>query len=384
MLPLEDIKVVELAQNLAGPFCAQILAHLGAEVIKIEKQTGDDARGWGKLMSPDGGPAFNAVNLSKRSVIADLKNPVDVEKVLRLIDTADVVVQNMRPGALMDMGLGAEALMARNSRLIYCSINAYGTTGPKKLDPGYEAIVQAFSGMMMMSGLPSGPPVRMGAQVLDHGSAMWAAIGILAAIVERQRTGYGRKVDTSLMETAISWWTNLYATYASTGEVPQRHPIANRDIVVYEGLETADGPIIVAAGNDMLFRKLCLVVGKPEWASDPALATNRQRIERRDEIVTELDCILRTKPRAHWLKIIADAGIPCTPINSLPEMLAESQTEAIGMLQPVPNLERNIRLIALPIQFDDRRPPIRNRAPKVGEHTKEVFGEPLSTLARRS
>jgi crotonobetainyl-CoA:carnitine CoA-transferase CaiB-like acyl-CoA transferase len=376
MLPLEGIKVVELAQNLAGPFCTQILAHLGADVIKVEKPGGgDDARGWGKLMSLDAGSAFNAVNLSKRSVIANLKNPVDVEKILELIDTTDVVVQNMRPGTLEDVGLGAEALMTRNPRLIYCSVSAFGTTGPKKLDPGYEPIVQAFSGMMMMSGLPSGPPVRMGTQVLDHGSAMWAAIGVLAAISERYRTGRGRKVDTSLLETAIGWWTNLYATYATTGDVPQRHPTGNRDVVISEGLETADGPIIIAAGNDALFHKLCPVIGKPEWGSDPGLATNRQRVERHDEIVEEMERILRTKPRAYWLNVIAAAGIPCTPINSLPEMLAEPQTEAVGMLQAVPNLERDIRLIALPVQFDGQRPTIRNRAPKMGEHTKEVFGE---------
>lgn len=375
MLPLEGIRVVELAQNLSGPYCAQIMAHLGADVIKVEKQNGDDARGWGKLMSPDAGPAFNAVNLGKRSVIANLKNPSDVEKVRQLIGTADVVVQNMRPGTLERVGLDAEALMERNPRLIYCSINAFGATGPKRLDPGYEAIVQAFSGMMMMSGLASGPPVRIGAQVLDHGSAMWAVIGVLAAIVERHRTGRGRKVDTSLLETAIGWWINLYAAYAATGELPERHPTGNRDVVVYEGFETADGPIIIAAGNDALFHKLCPVIGKPEWASDPGLATNRQRIERRDEIVAELERALRAKPRAYWLEAIAAAGIPCTPINSLPEMLAEPQTDAIGMLQAVPNLERDIRLVALPVEFDGKRPPIRNRAPRIGEHTKEVFGQ---------
>jgi crotonobetainyl-CoA:carnitine CoA-transferase CaiB-like acyl-CoA transferase len=374
MLPLKGIKVIELAQNLAGPFCGQILAHLGADVIKIEKPDGgDDARGWGKRMSLDAGSAFNAVNLSKRSVVADLKNPAVVKKLLRLIDAADVVVENMRPGALADVGLSAEIAMSRNPRLIYCSVNAYGTTGPKRLDPGYEPIVQAFSGMMMMSGLPDGPPVRIGTQVLDHGSAMWAAIGVLAAIFERERTGRGRKVDTSLLETAIAWWTNLYATYVTTGEVPQRHPTGNRDVVFSEGVETSDGPIIVAAGNDALFRKLCLVIGKPEWVDDPRLSTNRARLEHHDEIVDEIAQILRAKPRAFWLAAFAASGIPCTAINSLPEMLAEPQIEATGMFQTVPNLTRNVRLIALPLQLDGKRPPIRNRAPNKGEHTKEVL-----------
>lgn len=376
MLPLEGIKVVELAQNLAGPFCAQILAHLGAEVIKVEKPNGgDDARGWGRVLSHEASSSFNAVNLSKKSVVADLKDPADVEKVRRLVDTADVLVQNMRPGTLEGLGLGPETLMARNPRLIYCSVNAYGTTGPKKMDPGYEPIVQAFAGMMMMSGFPGGPPVRMGTQVLDHGSAMWAAIGVLAALAERHRTGRGRKVDTSLLETAIGWWTNPYAGYATTGEVPERHPTGSRGVVVFEGFETADGPIIVAAGNDGLFRKLCPVIGKPEWARDPSLATNRQRVDRREELVGEMQRVLKTKPRAHWLEVIAAAGIPCTPINALPEMLAEPQTRAIGMLQKVPGLERDVPLIALPLQFDGQRPPIRHRAPTLGENTKDVFEE---------
>lgn len=376
MLPLEGVKVVELAQNLAGPFCAQILAHLGAEVVKIEKPNGgDDARGWGTLLSDDAGASFNAINLDKKSVLADLKNPADVARVLKLVDGADVLVQNMRPGTLEAAGLGPEALMARNPRLIYCSVNAYGTTGPKKMDPGYEPIVQAFSGMMMMSGFPDGPPVRMGTQVLDHGSAMWAVIGVLAALAERQRTGRGKRVDTSLLETAIGWWTNPYAGYATTGEVPERHPTGSRNVVIFEGFETADRPVIIAAGNDGLFRKLCPVLGKPEWATDPGLATNRQRAARRDELVAETQRVMKTRPRAHWLKVLRDAGIPCTPINSLPEMLAEPQTEAIGILQKVPGLARDVKLIALPVQFDGQRPPIRQRAPRLGEHTREIFGD---------
>jgi crotonobetainyl-CoA:carnitine CoA-transferase CaiB-like acyl-CoA transferase len=243
------------------------------------------------------------------------------------------------------------------------------------MEPGYEPIVQAFSGMMMMSGFPGGPPIRMGTQVLDHGSAMWAAIGVLAAIAERHRSGRGCKVDTSLLETAIGWWTNPYAAYATSGEVPERHPTGSRNVVVFEGFETADGPIIVAAGNDGLFRKLGPAIGKPEWATDPALATNRQRVERRDELVGEMQRILKTKPRAHWLKVLTAAGLPCTPINALPEMLAEPQAQAIGILQSVPELDRDVKLISLPVQFDGRRPPIRRRAPTLGEHTKEVFGE---------
>lgn len=375
MLPLEGIKVVELAQNLAGPFCAEILSHLGAEVIKVEKPgIGDDARHWGKLLSADAGASFNAINLNKKSVVLDLKDPAERDKLLKVIDGADVVVQNMLPGVLEKMGLGAKDLMARNPRLIYCSVSAYGNAGPKKNEPGYEPIVQAFSAMCMMSGWPGGPPIRMGTQVLDHGSAMWAAIGVLSAIIERGRTGKGKLVETSLFETATAWWMNPYSNYAATGEVPERHPSGSNGVVIFSGFETADAPIVIAAGSDRLFHKLADVLGRPEWKAEPAYANNRGRVEHKEFLLGETQKILKTKPRAHWLKAITEAGVPCTAVNTLPEMLAEPQTQAMGMLQSVPNLGSDVKLIGLPIQLDGQRPKFRQRAPRLGEHNKDVLG----------
>ena len=375
MLPLEGIKVVELAQNLAGPFCAEILSHLGAEVIKVEKpKIGDDARHWGKLLSADAGASFNAINLNKKSIVLDLKDPAERDRLLTVIDGADVVVQNMLPGVLEKMGLGAKDLMARNPRLIYCSVSAYGNAGPKKSEPGYEPIVQAFSAMCMMSGWPGGPPIRMGTQVLDHGSAMWAAIGVLSAIIERGRTGKGKLVETSLFETATAWWMNPYSNYAATGEVPERHPSGSNGVGIFSGFETADAPIVIAAGSDRLFHKLADVLGKPEWKTEPAYANNRGRVEHKEFLLGETQKILKTKPRAHWLKAITEAGVPCTAVNTLPEMLAEPQTQAMGMLQSVPNLGSDVKLIGLPIQLDGQRPKFRQRAPRLGEHNKEVLG----------
>ena len=374
MGPLQGIKVVELAQNLAGPFCAQILSHLGAEVIKIEKPgIGDDARGWGTLLSEDAGSSFNAINLNKKSVVVDLKDESARAAVLKLVDEADVVVQNMLPGALEKLGLGAADLMARNPRLIYCSVSAYGNKGPKQTEPGYEPIVQAFSAMSMMSGWPGGPPIRMGTQVLDHGSARWAAMGVMAAIIERGRTGKGKLVETSLFETATAWWIGPYAGYATTGEVPERHPSGSNGVVIFSGFETADAPIVIAAGSDRLFHKLADVLGKPDWKTNPAYANNRGRVEHKETLLGTCQEILKTKPRAHWLEVITAAGVPCTPINTLPEMLAEPQTAAMGMLQKVPGLDRDVPLIGLPIQFDGVRPAFRRRAPKLGEHTREVL-----------
>ncbi len=376
MPPLEGIKVVELAQNLAGPFCAEILSHLGAEVIKVEKPgIGDDARNWGKALSGGAGASFNAINLNKKSVVLDLKDPAARAKLLPVIDAADVVVQNMLPGALEKLGLGAKDLMARNPRLIYCSVSAYGNAGPKRNEPGYEPIVQAFSAMSMMSGWPGGPPIRMGTQVLDHGSAMWAAIGILSAVIERARTGRGRLVETSLFETATAWWMNPYSNYAATGDVPERHPSGSNGVVIFSGFDTADGPIVIAAGSDRLFHKLADALGKPEWKTEPGYADNRGRVERKDTLLAECQAVLKTKPRAHWLEVITAAGVPCTPINTLPEMLAEPQTAAMGMLQSVPELDADVKLIGLPLQFDGERPKFRRRAPKLGEHTAEVLGE---------
>lgn len=375
MLPLEGIKVVELAQNLAGPFCAEILSHLGAEVIKVEKPgIGDDARHWGKLLSEDAGASFNAININKKSVVLDLKDPAERDKLLKVVDGADVVVQNMLPGVLEKMGLGAKELMARNPRLIYCSVSAYGNAGPKRSEPGYEPIVQAFSAMCMMSGWPGGPPIRMGTQVLDHGSAMWAAIGVLSAIIERGKTGKGKLVETSLFETATAWWMNPYSNYAATGEVPERHPSGSNGVVIFSGFETADSPIVIAAGSDRLFLKLADVLGKPEWKAEPAYANNRGRVEHKDKLLGECQAILKTRPRAHWLKVITEGGVPCTAVNTLPEMLAEPQTEAMGMLQSVPNLASDVKLIGLPIQLDGQRPKFRQRAPRLGEHNKEVLG----------
>ena len=374
-LPLKGIRVIEIAQNLAGPYCAEILAHLGADVIKVERREGgDDTRGWGPPFLEGAGTSFHAVNLNKRSVAVDLKNPVEVARLLRLIDEADVLVQNLRPGAMDALGLDAATLTGRNPKLVYCSLWALGSVGPLKDRPGFEPMVQAFSGMMMMSGQEGGPPIRMGTQVLDHGTGMWAAIGVLAALVRRSGTGRGGVVDTSLFETALGWWTIFYAGYAVSGEVPQRHPTGSGKLIVFQGFETRNGLIVIAAGNDRLFAKLAVALGREDWAKDPRFARNAGRYEHREEILAEVARIVATRSKGEWIDILETAGVPCSPVNTLPELLAEPQTEAVGMLMQVPDLD--LRLMGLPVMLDGARPPIARRAPKLGEHTREVLGDP--------
>ena len=374
MLPLEGIKVVEIAQNLAGPYAGEILAALGADVVKVERpEGGDDARGWGPPFWRGTSPAFLTMNSDKRSITLDLKDPAAVAWLTAYLGDADVLVQNLRPGVLEAFGLGPEALLAKYPRLVYCSLWAFGRTGPLRLRPGYEPMVQAFAGLMTVNGDEGGPPTRIGTSILDYGTGMWAAIGTLAALVRRQQTGRGGVVDASLFETALAWLTGHYTAYRITGELPVPHRSGSRRLVVFQAFEAKDGPVIVAAGNDRLFAKLAQALGRPDWAQDARFATNAARVTNRAALIPEIEAIVRTRTKAEWLERLEQAGGPCAPIQNLAEVLAEPQTGATGMLQPVPEL--GLELLGLPLSFDGERPPIRRRAPHLGEHNGEILGE---------
>ena len=269
-LPLKGIKVVEVAQNIAGPFAAEILANLGADVVKVERpEGGDDARAWGPPLTPDASHLFHAMNCNKRGVTIDLRDPAAVAWLKGYIGECDVLVQNLRPGSMEALGLDARTLCASHPRLIYCSLWAYGNTGPMKMHPGYEPIVQAFSGMFSVNGPPEGPPSRVGLQVLDMGTGMWTAIGCIAALYRRQVTGLGCVVDASLFETALAWLSLSLGNYKTTGTLPTRHRSGSARIIIFQAFDTADGEIVVAAANDRLFVKFAAAVGRPDWNADP-------------------------------------------------------------------------------------------------------------------
>ncbi|MBM3490718.1 MAG: CoA transferase [Alphaproteobacteria bacterium] len=374
MLPLAGVKVVEIAQNLAGPFCGQVLAHLGAEVVKVERpEGGDDARHWGPPFIDGVSPSFHAINFAKRSIALDLKDADQVAWLKSYLGGCDVLVQNLRPGVLEELGLGAETITAAHPRLVYCSLWAMGRTGPRRLAPGYEPMVQAFSSLMWLSGEEGGPPTRMGTQVLDHGTGMWAAMGVLALLFRRAATGRGGIVDTSLFETALGWLTIPFSTYAVTGKAPSRHPTGSSRLVVFQGFETADGPIVIAAANDRLFGKLATALGRTDWAADSRFKTNADRLAHRNELIPPLQHLLLERGKAHWCDILEQAGVPAAPINTLEEMLADPQTAATGMVQPAPGVA--MRAIALPVQFDGVRPPLLGPAPTLGQHTAEIVGK---------
>jgi crotonobetainyl-CoA:carnitine CoA-transferase CaiB-like acyl-CoA transferase len=366
MLPLDGIKVVEIAQNLAGPYAGEILGMLGADVLKIERPDGgDDARGWGPPFHGGLATTFHAVNRGKRSVALDLKRAEDVAWLKARVAESDVLVQNMRPGLLEAIGLGPDVLCAANPRLVYTSLWAMGATGPMRLAPGYEPMVQAFSGMFSLNGAPEGPPSRVGMQVLDLGSGLWAALGTVAALFRRQATGKGGVVDTSLLETALGWMAVHFAGFSATGALPPRDRTGNPKVVVFSALATADGELVVAAANDRLFARLAAELGHPEWGEDPRYATNAARVAVRDEILGLIQEVTRTRPSAHWSARFAALGIPCAPINDMSALLADPQVAALGMIEAPPGTD--LRLIGLPLSFDGARPRARSSAPHLGE-----------------
>ena len=372
-LPLEGIRVIELGGAFAGPFAAGILARMGADVIKVERPEGDDARGWGPPFWNGVSPAYLAMNSDKRGITLDLKDPKDIAWLMDEVTRADVLVHNMRPGVMEELGLGADVMLRKNPRLIYASIWALGRTGPLKLNPGFEPMVQAFSGLMAMNGDEDSPPTRVGTSLLDFGTGMWAAMGALAGIIQRGRTGKGCVVDASLLETALGWLTGHYASYRISGEVPVRHRTGSSRLIPFEGFETKNGEIIIAAGNDRLFAKLAAALGHPEWATDARYAKNTGRSANKEELLGKIREIIATRTKGEWVDILEAAGVPCAPIHSLPEIVEHPQTKAIGMLQPVPGAD-DLELVALPLNFDGEKPRIRRAPPKLGEHNAELRG----------
>ncbi len=371
VLPLAGIKVIELAQNLAGPFTGDILAQLGADVIKIERPGGgDDARGWGPPVHGDTATTFMAVNKGKRSITLDLKDEAAIEWLKDYVREVDVVIQNLRPGAVEELGLGAKDLTALNPRLVYCSLSAFGHKGPKAMDPGYEPILQGFSGMMMMNGEDDGPPTRVGMQVLDLGTGLWAALGVVAAINRRHTTGTGGTVDASLLETALGWMSCHFAGYSVTGKPPRRHLSGNPNTVVFQAFDTATKPIMIAAANDRLFARLCEVLGRPELGKDERYKSNRLRVDNKAALLPILEAILKSASCESWIEKLEAAKIPCGPINDMRSMDAEPQVAALGIIEQLP--DRPVRTVHLPISIDGERPRPTRSVPAAGEHTEAI------------
>ena len=371
---LNGIRVLDVTQVMAGPYCAMLLCDLGADVIKVEAPPGGDAsRRMAGARGTDS-PAFNAVNRGKRGIVVDLKAPAGREIALRLARAADVLIENARPGVMARLGLGYDALRAVNPGLVYASISGYGQTGPHGARGGFDLVAQGVSGIMSVTGEPGGPPVKAGIPLTDLGAGLFAVTGILAALHHRARTGEGQHVDTSLVEAGVALSVWEATEYFASGRAPQPMGSAHRMSAPYQALACADGYVTVGAANDRLFERLCRLLGHPEWIREPAFANDTARVANRRALAERLEAITRTRPRAHWLSLLEEHGVPCGPINTYADVFQDEQVMARGMVVQTdhPTLGR-LRTLGSPLKMS-RTPPRPGRpAPLLGEHTDAVL-----------
>jgi crotonobetainyl-CoA:carnitine CoA-transferase CaiB-like acyl-CoA transferase len=374
-LPLEGITVVELGHSVAAPYAGEILGDLGADVIKVEKADGDDARKWAPPYWGDMSSTFQSLNRNKRSIVVNFKNAAERERLKQFIlERADMVVQNLRPSSAEEFGLDAKSLRDIKPKLIYCTIGAFGAVGPLKERPGYDPLMQAFAGLMSVTGEPDQRPVRVGTSMIDMAAGMWSVIGAVAALAQLRITGQGATIDTSLYETALAWMCYHAANFQASGELPQRQGSGAAMIVPYRGYASKDGFIVIAAGNDKLFAALARVLGHPEWIDDPRFLGNPDRVKHQDVLYRQIEGIIRERSNAEWQLILDKAGVPNAPMQTIDQVLEHPQTKALGMMQYSPS--GDISLLGLPLSFDGVRPPFRQSPPQLGAHTKEIMGEP--------
>jgi crotonobetainyl-CoA:carnitine CoA-transferase CaiB-like acyl-CoA transferase len=376
-LPLDGVRILDVTTSIAGPYCAEILAALGADVVKVERpDTGDDGRAWGPPFWNGESAMFLAVNAGKRSLAVSLRDERGREAVLRLADRADVFLQSLRPGLAGRLGLGPGELRARNPRLVYCSVGAYGHTGPLADEPGYDALMQAAGGLISMTGEPDRPGVRIGSSLIDMGTGLWAALGTLAALLERKRSGEGAVVDTSLYETALGYIGYHLVGYLADGTVPAGQGTVFPMVAPYQVFPTRDGELMVAGGNDRLFASLCDVLGLDALVDDERFRSNPDRVRNREALAEIVAARLREGDTASWHQRLTAAGVPAAPVADVADVVRSEQTEALGLLQP---LEHDgipgLRLPALPLSFDHERATHRSAPPAVGEHTAEILEE---------
>ncbi len=368
------LRVLDLSRILSGPFCTMILSDLGADVIKVENvEGGDDTRSWGPPFQGETAAYFLSVNRNKRGLAVDLKDPEGRELVQRLASTADVVVENFRPGAADRLGLGYAQVSQENPGVVYASISGYGQTGPLRDEPGYDAIAQALSGMMSVTGEQDGPPVRIGVAGADLAAGMWCTIGVLAALRRREQTGAGQWVDISLLDGQISWLTYVAAGYLTTGETPARYGSAHPTIVPYQAFPTADGHIMVAAGNDRLWRRFAEAVGLGHLAEDPSFATNPDRVRNRDELLPLIEKQLAARSAGEWSALLAEAAVPVGRINTVDQALAHPQVLAREMVTETEHPDAGtVRTVGPPLKFSGGSPSVRSAPPRHGQHSAEI------------
>ena len=373
--PLDGITVLDLTRVLSGPYCTMMLGDMGARVIKIEQPgTGDDTRAWGPPFQHGESAYFLSINRNKESVTLNLKHP-DGRRVLdSLIDRADVLVENFRPGTLDRMGLGNTDLARRRPRLVYCSVSGFGHTGPRQSEPGYDAVMQGEGGLMSITGPADGPAYRLGVAIADIVSGMFAAFGVAMALLARHRTGRGQFVDVGIFDSVAALLTYQAGIFFATGEAPQRIGNRHPTIVPYETLETRDDELVVAAGNDQLWRKFCGVIGLDALADDPRFATNKDRVRARNELRPILVERLRTRAAVEWIALLRAQGVPCGAVRDLAQVFDDPQLIERAMVVALEHpIAGSIRALGVPVKLGDTPGAVRTAPPTLGQHTEDVL-----------
>jgi crotonobetainyl-CoA:carnitine CoA-transferase CaiB-like acyl-CoA transferase len=388
---LAGLKVLDLSRVLAGPWCTQILADLGADVVKIERPvSGDDTRHWGPpfLKDADGNNTdqatyFTACNRNKRSVTIDMAKPEGQALIREMALQSDILVENFKVGGLRNYGLDYESLKAINPRLIYCSITGFGQDGPYAERAGYDLLIQASSGMMSITGRadnePGGGGVRVGVALTDLFTGVYASTAILAALQVRHTTGLGQHVDMALLDVGMAILANQAAGYLNTGGIPQRQGNSHPSLAPYQDFPTADGAMLLAIGNDGQFTRFCQAVGQPEWALDPRFATNTQRVVNRRALIPAMEAITRTRSTAEWVALFEDKAVPCGPINNLAQAFDDPQVKARGLRVELPRDASDgitsIAGVASPVRLSATPSVLHRAPPALGQHTGEVLAE---------
>jgi glutaryl-CoA transferase len=386
--PLKNIKVFDLTRVLAGPTCVQMLADLGADVVKIEKPgSGDDTRGFAPPFIPGTKESayFVGVNRNKRSVTLDISKPEGQEIALGLIAQSDVLVENFKVGTLGKYGLGYAQLHEKFPRLVYCSITGFGQTGPYAERPGYDSLIQAMGGVMSLTGEPDGPPQKVGVPLADLFAGLYGCIGILAALHHRDATGQGQQIDIGMLDTHMAWLANQGMNYLATGQNPPRLGNQHPNIVPYQVFPTSDGFIVLSIANDPTFKRFCENVGLGQLAADARFATNAARVENREAVIGALTPVMKTMTTAAWVKRLEELKVGCGPINTVRDAFADPQIRARGAVVHIPHPETadGIDVIANPVRLSETPADYRLPPPLLGEHTDEVLSKRLGLRKAR-
>jgi crotonobetainyl-CoA:carnitine CoA-transferase CaiB-like acyl-CoA transferase len=380
---LDGVRVLDLTRVLAGPYCTMFLGDLGAEVVKVEQpEAGDDTRGWGPPFVGGESAYFLAVNRNKRSLILDLKSPRHQQLLRRLAQKADVLIENFRPGTMARLGLGEKELCSANPRLIYASLSAFGADGPMSSAPGYDLIVQAWGGLMSITGRPDGEPTKIGVAIIDVIAGLMLGKAICAALYAREKTGAGQILDTSLLEAQVACLVNAGSNYLIGGQIPQRYGNAHPSIVPYQSFQTADGYLVVGVASETIWQRFCPAVARADLVDDPRFRKNADRVAHREELLAILCEIFRSRDSKSWSRILEEAEVPSAPVQTIDQVFCHPQVTHRGMLAEMTHPSAGkIKMAGLPVKFSATPASLRLPPPRLGEHTDDVLRDWLGMTA---